>query len=193
VLLDHIDAAALERAAPAARKAASAGVAPLLMEGDEWSRAADVFAIEIADMKDTSITLFGSDPVSALNVDPGALRLQAERELRGKLLHLHGAMLMTADDPKRLGSILVHALPSFTAYMRAVLRLAGQQVPGSTRDVIAAAAALSGADPQPFLRVHEARSAGILELRLSDPLADQFNTSAKNILTFIDNFGGSHP
>lgn len=193
VLLDRIDAGVLERAAPAARTAAAGGVAPLLMEVEEWHRAADVFAIEVADMKEARVPLHGDDPVASLQVDASALRLQAERELRGKLLHLHGAMLMTADDPKRLGQILVHALPSFSAYLRAALRLANTPVPRTTADVIAAGARLTDTDPAPFTRVLDARSAGgDLELRLSDPLADQFNRSATTILAFIDNFGRVH-
>jgi predicted nucleotidyltransferase len=190
VLLDRIDPAVLERAAPTARTAMARGVTPLLMEVDEWRRAADVFPIELADMKDASEPLFGDDPAAVLPVHPQTLRLQAERELRAKLLHLHGALLVAADDRKRLGQILVHALPSFTAYLRAALRLAERPVPRGSREVIEAASTLTGADGTPFIRVLDARHAGgKLELRLTDPLVDGFNQAAARLSAYIDAFG----
>lgn len=190
VLVDDIDAPLLARTAPIAQSAAAHGITPLVMEVEEWRRAADVFTIELADMKDASVPLFGTDPAAVLPVQPAILRLQAEREMRAKLLHLHGAMLMTADDAERLGAILVHALPSFAAYLRALLRLAGEAVPRDTRTVIEAACRHAGADPVPFLRVLDARLAGgSFQLRLDDPLADAFNTTAETIAACIDNFG----
>lgn len=190
VLLDRIDPAVLERAAPPARAAMARGVTPLLMEVDEWRRAADVFTIELADMKDASVPLFGDDPAAVLPVNPQILRLQAERELRAKLLHLHGALLVAADDRRRLGQTLLHALPSFAAYLRAALRLAGRPVPRTSREVIEAAGALTGADSAAFLRVLEARaSGGNLELRLTDPLVDGFNRAAARLSAYIDAFG----
>jgi predicted nucleotidyltransferase len=190
VLLDHIDPLVLQRAAPHARASMARGLTPLLMEVGEWRRAADVFTIELADMKDASVPLFGDDPASVLPVEPQILRLQAERELRAKLLHLHGAMLATADDRKRLGQILVHALPSFAAYLRAALRLAGTTVPNNTRDVIRAGSTLIGADLAPFERVLDARSSGDgLELALDNPLVAGFNTAATKLAAYIDAFG----
>jgi predicted nucleotidyltransferase len=190
ILLDDIDAPLLGRAAPAATHALARGLTPLLMELDEWRRAADVFTIELADMKDASITLYGDDPVAAPMVQHPILRLQAERELRAKLLHLHAAMLMAADDQARLGQIFIHALPSFTTYLRTALRLAQQPVPRTSRDVIESGCAVAGADPAAFLRVLDARTSGeAFEVALDEPVADQFNTAAEQLAAYIDAFG----
>jgi predicted nucleotidyltransferase len=190
VLIDDIHARVLDEAAPAARKALSDGVRPLLMELDEWRRAWDVFPIELADMKDAHDVLFGRDPTASVRVDPSSLRLQAEREMRAKLIHLHAGMLLAADDPPRLGELLVRALPSLTAYLRAALRLAGHPVPRSSADVILRACGVIGTDPAPLQAVLEARNAGgKLELSLQDPVADQFNTAAERLAAFTDAFG----
>lgn len=191
VLLDDIDAPLLASAAPAASAALARGVTPLLMELEEWRRAADVFAIELADMRDAAIPLRGDPPAGAgAGAEPATLRLQAERELRAKLLHLHGGMLVAADDKARLGQLLMHALPSFTTYLRTALRLGGEPVPAVSRDVIGGGCQLVGADPDPFLRVLEGRAAGAtLEVGLRDPLADAFNTSAERLAAYIDTFG----
>jgi len=189
LLLDEITLEVLEQAAPAARKAVQAGVVPLMMERDEWARAEDVFAIELADLRDASLPLWGDDPTADLVIDPAALRLQAERELRAKLVHLHGGMLVSARDPKRLGTLLVRALPSFTTYLRAALRLSGGPVPRTSEQVIVQGCTLVGADSGAFLRVLQARQAGGgLVLKAGDPLADQFNAAAKMLTAFIDDF-----
>jgi predicted nucleotidyltransferase len=190
VLVDRIDAALLSRIAGAATGAVSRGVTPLLMELDEWARAADVFAIELADMKDYAIRLHGDDPAAGATVHTATLRLQAERELRAKLLHLHAGMLLAAADPARLGQLLIHALPSFTTYLRALLRLSGATVPRSARDVIVAGCELAGAESDAFMSVHEARTGRrSLEVALSDPLADSFNDSATRLAGYVDAFG----
>src|SRR5690606_31107163 len=119
VLVDDIDATLLERSAEATSAAVERGVMPLLMELDEWRRAGDVFCIELADMRDAHIALRGEDPAAHYNAVPSNLRLQAERELRAKLLHLHGGMLAAARDRVRLGQLLLRALPSFVTYLRA--------------------------------------------------------------------------
>jgi predicted nucleotidyltransferase len=190
VLLDDIDAPVLKRAAPAASHALSNGLTPLLMELDEWRRAIDVFTIELADMKDASLTLYGEDPVAAPIVQHTIMRLQAERELRAKLLHLHAAMLVAADDRARLGQIFIHALPSFTTYLRTALRLAQQTVPRTSRDVIEQGCALASADPAAFLRVLDARTSGEdFAIGLDEPVADHFNTAAEQLAAYVDAFG----
>ncbi|MEX0908007.1 MAG: hypothetical protein WD054_06725 [Gemmatimonadota bacterium] len=190
VLLDDIDAQVLAEAAAVTNPAIAKGLRPLLMEVDEWGRAADVFTIELADMKDAAVPLHGDDPAAAHVVNPAIMRLQAERELRAKLLHLHAGMLMAADDSARLGQLFVHALPSFTTYMRTALRLASQPVPRESAAVIRSACTLADADPSAFLRVLETRLAGKpMKVGLREPIADQFNSAAEKIAAFIDAFG----
>jgi predicted nucleotidyltransferase len=190
ILLDDIDAPVLARAAPAVNAAVGRGVQPLLMELEEWRRAADVFTIELADMRDASITLAGDDPVADVHVDTGMLRLQAERELRAKLLHLHAGMVVAAGDRKRLGDLFIHAVPSFVTYFRAALRLANRPVPQASREVVEQGCDVAGADPAAILRVLDARTSGEkLELTLDAGIADEFNTAAQTLAAHIDAFG----
>jgi predicted nucleotidyltransferase len=190
ILVDTIDTALLAQSAPASKRAVELGVTPLLMELDEWAAAADVFAIEFSDMQQSSVTLFGESPTAGAMVQPAKLRLQAERELRARLLNLHGGMLLGAGDRKRLGQLVLLSLPSFTTYLRAVLRLARRDVPISSGDVIAAGCDLVGADATPFLQVHAARVSGDgLDLELGDTLVDDFNTAAKRLVSYIDELG----
>jgi hypothetical protein len=191
ILVDALDPALLADAAAPARQALTHGITPLFMELDEWRRAADVFSIELADMKEAGATLHGDDPVGSTVVHDTHMRLQAERELRAKLLHLHAGMLFTADEPERLGQLLMSALPSFLTYMRAALRLSGASVPRESRRVIEDACALAGADPAAFQAVLEARrSGGSFEPALvAGSVVAGFNEAAARLAGYIDTSG----
>jgi predicted nucleotidyltransferase len=187
LMIEDIDGALLEKAAPATQRAAKNGLAPLPIEAQAWRRAADVFAIEIADMKDSLLTLRGNDPTVGLVADPVTMRLQAERELRAKLLNLQGALLLAAGEKPRVGEVLVRSLPSFTTYLRTALRLVEQEVPTGSAEVISRGCLLVGADPGAFLDVFWARQdGGKLQAAVSDPLTNGFNTAAERLTAYID-------
>lgn len=189
MLIDHIDAATLKKASPATRKWMKGALqAPLVFEVEQWRRASDVFAIELADMHDAHELLHGEDPVASAVIDEDSLRLQAEHELRGKLLQLQTGLLVAANTPADVGRLLLNSLPSFTAYMRAALRLAGETAPVSTVETVNHAAARVGANPAAFLRVWEARQKRTsLKLAVDDALVDAYYDTAEKTADFVDN------
>jgi hypothetical protein len=188
VLLDDIHPESLALAAPIAKRWIGAGhTPPLIMEREQWRRARDVFAIELADMRDAHEPLHGDDCVAGPPVSGSDLRAQAERELRGKLLQLQTGLLMGATDPVAVGGLLMKALPSFTTYLRAVLRLTAHDVPRSTPEVIKAGTQAVGASPEAFQRVWEARLNGKpLRLALTDPIVRQYHNAAEQTAVFVD-------
>ncbi|MGQ0815559.1 MAG: hypothetical protein ACT4O1_14060 [Gemmatimonadota bacterium] len=189
LLLDHIDSATLKKASKATRTwIKSSREAPLVFEIGQWRRAADVFAIEIADMRDAHETLHGEDPLAHAVIADEALRLQAERELRGKLLQLQTGLLVAARTPADVGRLLLNSVPSFATYMRAALRLAGQPVPTSTVETINLASGHVGSNPSAFLRVWEARQKpSSFKLAVDDPLVDAYYDTAERTADFVDN------
>lgn len=188
VLLDDVDAAALRTAGPLARRWARAGnTAPLLLSWDEWLRSADAFAIEVADMKDARNVLHGDDAVKDLVVDRRELRLQAERELRGKLVQLRSGLLLTAERPAEVGRLLLSALPSFTTYARAVLRLHGEAVPDNTPAVLDRAAALVETDAAPMHTAWQARTSGSAhDWPVDSPIVHGYYTFAEKTADHVD-------
>lgn len=188
LLVDQVDAGLLKKTSSITRKyIKQSKQAPLVFEVEQWRRAADVFAIEVADMHDAHDVLYGDDPVADAIVDEDSLRLQAERELRGKLLQLQTGLLVAANTPAEVGTLLMNAIPSFAAYMRAALRLAGQQVPGSTNDVLTQAAGVVNANPAAFLRVWEARTKrSSLKVAVDDPLVDAYYDTAERTADYVD-------
>jgi predicted nucleotidyltransferase len=189
VLIDDINGASLHATSPVVRKYAAKRIHPIVLETKEWKSATDVFAIEVADMVDASVQIKGDDALSRLPTALPILRLQAERELRGKLLQLYLGMLVT-ETPDQLGKLLMSTMPSLATYFRTALRLGRRDVPHDTASVLREAGELTGADVTPLLRVLEARQGkGDLAVALNDPLVDQFNTATEKLVQFIDNFG----
>lgn len=188
VLLDRVDPQALMLASPAAKRWTRAGnSAPLLMSWAEWQESADAFAIEISDMRAAREVLRGEDPVAALPEDRAALRLQAERELRGKLAQLRTGLLLSAGDAEQTGRLLLTALPSVTTYLRTVLRLADRPAEDGTPSVIRGAAALCGFDPESLLRCWTARSENRpLALRTEDPVTTGYAAAVVRAVDYVD-------
>lgn len=189
VLLDRVDSTALQELAPLARRWTESGnTAPLLMAEDEWRQAADVFAIELSDMKDAHDILHGRDPLTELTVEFSALRLQVERELRGKLIQLREGMLLSGDDQEAIGKLLLVALPSFLTYLRATLRLVDRPVPATSPEVLEQAGVVLGVDPAPLLRVWEARSRRrAVKASLDASLVNGYYAVAEKTAAFVDN------
>src|SRR5690606_2226458 len=140
-----------------------------------------------SDMRDAHEVLHGRDPLTDLDVDPSALRLQVEREIRGKLLQLREGMLVGAEDEATIGRLLMVALPSVVTYLRAALRLVGRTVPARSPEVITEAGALLGVDPKPLLRVWEARAtARPLHAGVADPLVRGYYALAEATAASVD-------
>lgn len=188
VLLDEVRLEQLGELAPLARRWTGKGnTAPLILGWDEWSRSADVFAVEVADMRDHHRLLLGEDPLTGAAVGLRPLRLQTERELRGKLVQLHEGLMLAAPDPKSVGKLLLTALPSFATYFRATLRLAGQEVPSGSGEVITSVADLVGADGSAMLELWSARGEKRApRLAAADPLVAGYDGLVRKVTEYVD-------
>ncbi|MEX2282310.1 MAG: hypothetical protein WEE89_07490 [Gemmatimonadota bacterium] len=193
VLLESIGASQLANAAPLVQQWIRGGNSPPhLYSWDEWLGMQDTFAIEIADMQDAREILLGTDPITQDVVRLGDLRLHAEREARETLLNLRLRMMLSADNPLELGSLLMSGLPSFTAYMRAALRVSDEAPGVETRSVIERTARRIDADPQPLLATWEARcNVQPFKVQITDPIAEGYTDFVHSLMQYLDHLGGS--
>ena len=161
VLLREVSPAALRAAHELARAwVAEGNPPPLVLGADEWRGSADVWAIEVTDIRDAHLTLVGADPFTGVEVHPEFLRLQCERELKGKQIQLRERYLLFAGQPEELGELLVRSLSTFLVLFRTVLRLDGALPDRDADTVVREVARRAGFDPGPLLEVHRARAAG---------------------------------
>ena len=187
VFADRVDESLLVGAAPVMNAHEDARVTPLVLTWEERPRAADAFAIELLDMQDAHILLWGDEPFEGTSVETHALRLQAERELRSRLATLDSRLLRVAHDERAIGQLLAVALPSFVTYMRAALRLGGRSVPTTMRSVIAEAAQLVGAPDAGLNAALDARSGSSnWRVSLANPVVSQYRTAVQRTASWVD-------
>jgi len=124
--------------------------APLLITRDELERSADVFAIELMDMKSQHRVLFGPDFVASLQIPMQLHRAQLEYELREKLILLRQRLLIEARNEKRTWELMLRSVSAFATLFRHAVIAQGQPVPATKRDAVKALASSLGFDASPF-------------------------------------------
>lgn len=125
VLLEQVTADALRRVRPWLRGWARKRVAAPLFFDLRWlADSRDVFPIEFLELRTHHVPLHGEvDPFASLPVREEHLRLEVEKQLRGKLLHLWEAYLETGGAPRRLRALLLAVPQGFAWILRGALHL----------------------------------------------------------------------
>lgn len=78
----------------------------------------DAYPMEFMEMKRDHLLLYGTDYFKELVIDPGLLRLQCERELKGKLLHLKREYIRWSHRKKALKELLDVSFSQFLIVFR---------------------------------------------------------------------------
>lgn len=158
VVVDDISAPTLRALAPAFDAwRRSAHEPPLLLSREEWAEAADVFPIEITDMRAAYRVVRGADPLQTLRVAPGDLRQALEREFRGKLLRLRQAYVALSADQTALSSVAADSVATMLVLYRALLALLGRDLPSDPDTLIRAAATAAGIDSAALVQIVSGR------------------------------------
>ena len=154
---------------------------PLLFTFAELRNSADVFAIELLDMKSRHRMLEGADFLADLEVPMAGHKLQVERELRTNVIRLRQSFLRWSGRRTELEQLLITSASSFGTLFRHALIALGEQAPNSTREAAAQLAKEITADVAAFHRVwdlREGKSAGG-ELNLESILASYLDLVTK--------------
>lgn len=99
---------------------------PLFLTRAYIETSLDTFPIEMLNFQASYRVLRGADPLKNLTFDNRMLRLQCERELKGKLLQLREQFLETAGSKGRIKDLITRSLPTFLAIFQAVVHLHGK-------------------------------------------------------------------
>jgi hypothetical protein len=130
---------------------------PLIFTLDELLRSADIFTIELLDMKSHHRILFGEDVLAGISVPLRYHSIQVERELRTDWLRLRQALLVAPKKPKVYLELMVSSFSAFAALFRHALIALGEVPPGSKREAIDRIAKFAGADPGGFYAILDFR------------------------------------
>jgi hypothetical protein len=131
--------------------------APLIFTLDELRRSADVFAIELLDMKAHHRMLFGEDLFPELTVPLHYHQAQVERELHANWLRLRQAVLVAPKTKQAHLSLMISSISAFAVLFRHALIALGQPAAESKREAIERAVRLAGSQPGAFHAILDIR------------------------------------
>ena len=111
---------------------------PLFLTEHYVESSLDVFPIEYLTFRNTHELVYGVDILKELVFEGEHIRLQCEREIKGKLLLLREAYLETSGKGRALKEVIAQSLPAFMAIFEALVYLTGKDVPHTGAELIAA-------------------------------------------------------
>ncbi|MCP4681963.1 MAG: hypothetical protein GY864_06505 [Desulfobacterales bacterium] len=111
---------------------------PLFLTKDYITSSLDVFPIEYLNFQQNYLLVFGKDILKDLVFNREFIRLQCERELKGKLLLIRETFLETGGEMKALITVITQSISAIIAIFEAFLYLKGIDLPREKREIIRA-------------------------------------------------------
>jgi len=133
---------------------------PIFMDPSYLQRALDSFPIEFLNMKGCHSVIEGDDVLEKIVIDREHIRLQAERELRGKLLHLFSDGVESGNKGRRLASLIELSLKDFGAVFRALLFMKDQTIEKDRKNIFSTMENVFALEGKPLTKAYEAVEAG---------------------------------
>ena len=128
LIVDAIDLSVLRRLAEHGAKLGKAHVAaPLIQTPKYIADSLDTFPLELIEIHQNHITVFGKDHFEDLSFDDGHVRLQCERELKVLLIGLRQGLLAAAGREKVLAELEVNMAENLLRTLRGMLWLKGRR------------------------------------------------------------------
>jgi len=148
----------LEKAYPILRTWRRKNLAvPHFMLPDSARCALDSYPLEFLDFKSFHRVILGPDILAEISIPPHPLRLQIEREARGKLFLLRQVFASEAGHGKELQAVLKRSLATFTAVFQGILELEKRTIPADRPTLFQEAASIAGFSSGVFLQIFELR------------------------------------
>jgi len=123
---------------------------PLFLTRDYIESSLDAFPLEFFNIRSAYRVIYGDDMIGNLGIKNDNLRLQCERELKGKLLLLRESFLQAHGEVRRLTELIRRSLPACISIFKALLYLKGERIPEKHEALIPATAENFGFDEALF-------------------------------------------
>ncbi len=144
LVLDEIDLDFLRRlAGQGERLGKSRFSAPLIMTPDYIKASLDTFPLELIEIHQCHVTIFGQDYFSDPSFEDRHVRLQCERELKSVLISMRQGLLAAAGRDNVLEAVEVDIAEKLVRTMRGMLWLRGQKGARPAAEVIGEVAKLT--------------------------------------------------
>lgn len=109
---------------------------PWVMTKEFIEKSLDCYPIEFLNMQNSHITIYGEDVLEKIKFKPEDLRLQIEKELKGKLILLRQGYLETQGNSRELKKLISRSLMAFVSIFKALIYLKQGSAPQKRRDTI---------------------------------------------------------
>ena len=165
---------------------------PVYFTVSELQKAADVFPIEFHQMSVARKVLFGPDVLADMVISDKFLRLQAEYELRSKLIQLRRQYIPASASVDGLKKLMSDSLSSFAALFRAVLILKGFDPPATKHEIVALTAQKLKIDGTPFEKIFNIREnnfTATLDDKSANALFGDYMEQIENVINAVDSIG----
>ncbi len=165
---------------------------PVYFTVSELQNAADVFPIEFHQMSIARKVLFGADVLADLDISDKFLRLQAEYELRSKLIQLRRQYIPASASVDGLKNLMAESLSSFAALFRAVLIINGLKPPATKPEIVDMTVKHLGIDALPFEKIFHIRensSTGTLDETSANRLFGEYMEQIEKVIDAVDAAG----
>lgn len=137
VVLHNMDLRFISFLAPLGKKYGKNGIAaPLVMTPEYITNSLDAFPVEFLDFKLIHRTVYGDDLLQGLQIALPNLRLQCEREIKTKLIHIRQGYVSSLGKKDQLSMVLVRSITGSMALFRAIITLLDKEPPVQRMDVI---------------------------------------------------------
>ena len=183
---------ALDRAFETVKKWRKRSVAiPLFLTENYVETSLDVFPMEYLGFKQDYVLVFGKDILKDLTFNREYIRLQCEREIKGKLLVLRQAFIETSGRGRHLKGVISQSVSAFIAIFRALLFLKGLEMPKDRIEIIHATCEAFEMDSGVFERVLEIKAG---KIKLTDAEAmkafKDYLREVRKLAKVVDALGG---
>ncbi|MEA3471692.1 MAG: nucleotidyltransferase domain-containing protein [Thermodesulfobacteriota bacterium] len=152
--IDNLESALDEISRWRKRKVAT----PLFMTKAYITSSLDSYPIEFLNIKRNHLLVYGEDVLEEITFDPHDLRLQCEREIKGKLLLLREGFLETGGKKRKIRELISTSITAFISIFSGLLHLKGIEIPNAKRDIIRSVAQEFSIDSDPFLKCMDIRA-----------------------------------
>lgn len=160
---------------------------PLFLTKNYLQASLDVFPIEFLNLKSYYKVICGEDVLQDLTVKKEFLRLQCEREIKGKLLQLRQQFLETKGSKREIENLLARSAPTFYSIFRALLFLQDKAIPSGSKDLLSLVAQETGLNSSLLLDILKIKE-GSKKLATAEAVSfmEQYIEQIKKLSAFID-------
>ncbi len=154
--------------------------APLFLTKEYIMDSLDSFPIEFLVIKNSHLTLHGDDAFADISIEPEHVRLQAERELKGKLLLLRASFLENIDRKNVLNALVMNSFSALIPVLKGILFFKGTEIPVNALDVIKATSEVCEIDLSSFESAYKIKNR-YLKLK-----SEEFVTFFESYISAVD-------